>query len=70
MNWKLNLKRVRKDQSHPDKTGHVDTDFKDLSNEFSILIEELRKVKEDDVDIEKDGMGDFFAENNIAKDYI
>ena len=55
--------------THPDKTGvEDDTEFKNLLNDYNILIDALRKVNKEEEDVEKNDMADFFAENNIAKE--
>ena len=55
--------------THPDKTGaDDDTEFKNLLNDYNILIDALRKVNEEEDDVEKNDMADFFAENKIAKE--
>ena len=57
-------------KTHPDKTGDVDddTEFKNLLNDYNMLIDALSKVKEDEVEQDKNDMADFFAQNNIAKE--
>ena len=68
---KLSIKFKKKAlMTHPDKTGDVenDTEFKNLLNDYNILIDALKKVNEEDSDSEKNDMADFFAENNIAKE--
>ena len=55
--------------THPDKTGvEDDTEFKNLLNDYNILIDALRKVNKEEEDVEKNDMANFFAENNIAKE--
>ena len=57
-------------KTHPDKTGDVDNDaeFKNLLNDYNMLIDALSKMKKDEVEQEKNYMADFFAQNNIAKE--
>ena len=56
-------------KTHPDKTGvEDDTEFKNLLNDYNILIDALKKVNDEEQDVEKNDMADFFAENNIAKE--
>ena len=57
-------------QTHPDKTGDVDndTEFKNLLNDYNMLIDALNKMKEDENEHEINDLADFFAQNNIAKE--